>query len=166
MGKTSEPHRCLRCGTKTVRPRTGQGRKTSFRVFPSLPIPNALPIPTCARCLSEYTDLATEADLTRELELVYLETLRGLASRAIRRLSRHISQRKLELRLGLSQGYLCRIAAGAGNPSPALVALLHLLVRDPVARLTEVEHDWSQTTLPDSESMSHERCKQSRQKSR
>ena len=166
MGKTSEPHRCLRCGTKTVRPRTGQGRKTSFRVFPSLPIPNALPIPTCARCLSEYTDLATEADLTRELELVYLETLRGLASRAIRRLSNHISQRKLELRLGLSQGYLCRIAAGAGNPSPALVALLHLLVRDPVARLTEVEHDWSQTTLPDSESVSHERCKQSRQKSR
>ncbi len=166
MGKTSEPQRCLRCGTKTVRPRTGQGRKTSFRVFPALPIPNALPIPTCARCLSEFTDLATEADLTRELELVYLETLRGLASRAIRRLSQHISQRKLELRLGLSQGYLCRIAAGAGNPSPALVALLHLLVRDPVARLAEVEHDWSQTTLPESESTSHERCKQSRQKSR
>lgn len=166
MGKTSEPQRCLRCGTKTVRPRTGTERKTSFRVFPALPIPNALPIPTCARCLSEFTDLATEADLTRELELVYLETLRGLASRAIRRLSQHISQRKLELRLGLSQGYLCRIAAGAGNPSPALVALLHLLVRDPIARLAEVEHDWSQTHLPDSEKMSHERCKQSRQKSR
>ena len=98
--------------------------------------------------------------------MVYLETLRGLASRAIRRLSKHISQRKLELRLGLSQGYLCRIAAGAGNPSPALVALLHLLVRDPVIRLAEIEHDWSQATLPDSESMSHERCKQSRQKSR
>ena len=166
MAKASEPQRCLRCGAKTVRPRTGQGRKTSFRVFPSLPIPNALPIPTCARCLSEYTDLATEADLTRELELVYLDTLRGLASRAIRRLSNHISQRKLELRLGLSQGYLCRIAAGAGNPSSALVALLHLLVRDPAARLAEVEHDWSQTTLPDSESIPHERRKQSRQKSR
>ena len=149
-----------------MRPRAGQGRKTSFRVLSSLPIPDDLRIPTCSRCLSQYTDLATEADLARELESVYLETLRGLASRAVRRLSQHISQRKLELRLGLSQGYLSRIAAGAGNPSPSLVALLHLLVRDPAARLIEVEHDWSQATLPKLEPTSHERRKRSQEKSR
>ena len=39
---------------------------------------------------------------------------------AIRTLSRHLSQRKLERLLGLSQGYLSRIASGAGKASRPL----------------------------------------------
>lgn len=47
------------------------------------------------------------------------------------------TQREVERLLGLSQGYLCRIAAGAGNPSRTLIAALTLLANDP-SRLSEL----------------------------
>jgi transcriptional regulator with XRE-family HTH domain len=48
------------------------------------------------------------------------------------------SQRSIERLLGLSQGYLSRLGRGAGNPSPALIALLTLLANDP-NRFAELE---------------------------
>lgn len=48
------------------------------------------------------------------------------------------SQRSIERLLGLSHGYLSRLGRGAGNPSPALIALLTLLANDP-NRFAELE---------------------------
>lgn len=68
---------------------------------------------------------------------------REQAATAIRRLMLHRSQGELERLLGLSEGYLSRLAARGDrprrhNPSPPLVALLTLLAKDP-SRLGEVE---------------------------
>lgn len=57
---------------------------------------------------------------------------------AIRTLSTHLSQRKLERLLGLSQGYLSRIASGAGTASRPLMMLLCLLAARPKERLAEL----------------------------
>jgi transcriptional regulator with XRE-family HTH domain len=54
-----------------------------------------------------------------------------------------MSQRKLELLLGLSQGYLSRLRAGKGAPSPELVSHLALIAHDPKVRLLELERYWA-----------------------
>jgi hypothetical protein len=51
----------------------------------------------------------------------------------------HISKRRLELLLGLSQGYLSRLRSGSGNPSPTLVYTHVILALDPATRLAELE---------------------------
>lgn len=69
-----------------------------------------------------------------------------MAAESIRTLTEHISQRRLERDvLGLSQGYLSRIAAGKGNPSLALVALLSLLAREP-HHLKTIRRLWTERT--------------------
>ena len=55
----------------------------------------------------------------------------------------HISQRRLELLIGLSQGYLSRLRIGAGNPSAELVSHLAMLAHDPKTRLAELERYWA-----------------------
>lgn len=136
--------RCIRCGAKAVKPRPGKGRTTRFRHIPAMAIPDSLLVPTCGRCQSEY--LVESEPLAKELQATYLRTLRIRARDALMRLTQHISQRWLEWHMGLSQGYLCRIQAGAGNPSAELVSQLALLCQDPVTRLAELERFW---LLPD-----------------
>jgi len=55
----------------------------------------------------------------------------------------HISQRRLELLIGQSQGYLSRLRIGAGNPSAELVSHLAMLAHDPKTRLAELERYWA-----------------------
>jgi hypothetical protein len=74
--------------------------------------------------------------------LLYQAELRRLAGNELRALSPYISQRRLELQIGLAQGYLSRLLAQAGNPSSPLVLLLGMLAREPQARLTEVQAYW------------------------
>ena len=62
---------------------------------------------------------------------------RERAAKAIRRLPG--SRRDTERLLNLSPGYLSRLAAGAGNPSAALIAALTLLANDP-RRIAELDH--------------------------
>ena len=62
---------------------------------------------------------------------------RERAAKAIRRLPG--SRRDTERLLNLSPGYLSRVAGGAGNPSPALIAALTLLANDP-RRIAELDH--------------------------
>jgi hypothetical protein len=76
------------------------------------------------------------------LPSLYQAELRRLAEQELRALSPYISQRQLEFRIGLAQGYLSRLLAQAGNPSSALVLLLGLLARDPQARLSEAQTYW------------------------
>jgi len=122
------------------------GRTIHYKTIAALPLPADLPIPTCSRCKAEYLDAETAQHLDGILAALYLAELRRLASEAIKTLRQHISQRKLELQLGLSQGYLSRLLTDAGHPSPPLVLLLAQLAQDPASRLPEVERFWAGIT--------------------
>ena len=148
MTEPSQRSTCLRCGGHTVRPVQRPARTVSYRVFSALPLPADLPIPTCTRCHAESLDLDTTQRLHQILPHLYQAELRRLAGQELRALSLHISQRQLELQVGLAQGYLSRLLAQAGNPSSALVLLLGLLATDPLARLREVQAYW-QATRPE-----------------
>ena len=142
------PKKCLHCGGNTVRLRRRPGRTIHYKTIAALPLPADLMIPTCSRCCAEYLDAETTQRLDRILSALYLAELRRLAGEAIKTLRQHISQRRLELRLGLSQGYLSRLLTDAGNPSPALVLLLAQLAKDPASRLPEVERFWGEIRPP------------------
>ena len=138
----TERSTCLRCGGHTVRPWQRPARTVSYRVFAALPIPADLPIPTCSRCQAEFLDQETTHRLHELLPQLYEAELRRRAGQEIRVLAPYISQRKLELLLGISQAYLSRLLTQAGNPSAVLVLLLGLIARDPQARLNEVQSYW------------------------
>ncbi len=139
---------CIRCGAKAVKPRKGSGRTTSYRTMPNMPIPEDIPIPACGRCQSEYLDEETSAAIGPQLQAMDLACLRTRVRIAIDILSRHVSQRRLERMMGMSQGYFSRLRAGAGNPSPELVGSLALLCQNPPERLKELANFWA---LPDEE---------------
>ena len=81
----------------------------------------------------------TDSQRTKE---AFLTDLRTRARVAVDILSHHISQRRLEHLLRLSQGYLSRLRAGVSNPSAELVANLAMLCQDPPTRLSELERFW------------------------
>lgn len=139
--------RCFHCGHDGVRRRARPGRTICYRSLPTFPVPADFPIPTCRYCHAEYPDEETLIALDKVLAIPYARELQRRAQCAIREVCSHISQRRLELKLGLSQGYLSRLCAGAGRPSAPLVALLMLLARDPAARLAELERMASEPVL-------------------
>jgi hypothetical protein len=139
---TAPASRCACCGNNSVRPRTGAGRFRPYRMMPALALPGDLPIPTCGRCHAQYIDGATADALSQALHAAFEAELRRRAREAVAQVCKHISQRRLEKLIGLSQGYLSRLHAEQGTPSAALVALLALLAQDPPARLREVEVRW------------------------
>jgi transcriptional regulator with XRE-family HTH domain len=81
-------------------------------------------------------------ELAAALEATYRAELIQRAAAEITRLRRRLSQRKLEVALDLSQGYLSRLLAGNGVPSGPLVSLLALLGEEP-ARLEELKRYWA-----------------------
>ena len=113
-------------------------------MFAELPIPSDFPIPTCASCGAEHLDGKTAADLVAVMADVYAAELRRRIRDAVAKVCQFISQRQLEKRLGLSQGYLSRLSCSASTPSAALVALLTLLAHEPRLRLRELEQDWDE----------------------
>lgn len=135
--------RCLKCRTLAVRLRMRPGRTIQFRNMKALVVPDGIAIPTCGRCSAEYLDAETTRRLGPILAETYRELLRTRVRRAIDLVTEHISQRRLELLLGLSQGYLSRLRAGQGNASPELVSHLALIAHDPAARLRELEKFWA-----------------------
>ena len=138
-----EDRRCVRCGSRSVKPRKGKGRTRPYRVFTALPVPDECLIPACRRCGAQYLDDETIAALGPVLERVYVAELQRLAALYIRRLPRRlISQRRLELLCGLSQGYLSRLAAGDGVPSAPLVLLLGLLADGAPASIENLKKFW------------------------
>ncbi len=117
---------CVRCGGK-VKPVARPGRTKRFQAVAALPIPADFPIPTCVRCCSEYPGPRLMEQLARVLQPIYQEWLQLAAAALIEQICASTSQRKVELILGISQGYFSRLKARAGKPSSALVALLYLL---------------------------------------
>ncbi len=135
--------RCIHCGAKFVRVKKGAGRTIPYRTMPTMELPTDLKIPSCGRCMHLYLDRMDAETLSNALQEQYLASLHTRICIALDTLSQHISQRKLERLLGLSQGYLSRLRAGDGNPSPELVCHLAILCQDPKKRLAEVERFWS-----------------------
>ena len=132
---------CPCCGHHTLRPTRQPGRACRYRNL-CLTLPSDLPVPTCGRC--QHTVLTDQAvpQLKATLEQLYRAELTQRAAVEISLLSRLYSQRKLEVAINLSQGYLCRLRSGDGVPSFALVSLLALLRAEP-ARIRELQHYWA-----------------------
>ena len=130
---------CAHCGRLAVRPLARPGRTMLYRTLLAFPVPVYCAIPTCSRCQSEYIGTEERQRLYVLLAPLYERELTHRLQIALTEVLTVISQRKLELRLGLSQVYLSRLLTGAGRPSEPLLALLMLLARDPKARLMELE---------------------------
>lgn len=121
--------RCPKCGAKAVKPRKRPGRTTRYRNIGALPIPADFPIPTCGRCAAEFLNAATCDRLAPLLRKAYQAVLCDVASKLVPAATANLSQRKLEILLGLSQGYLSRLKSRSGQPSAILIALLYLLTQ-------------------------------------
>lgn len=148
------PTACLRCCSQTVRSHAKPGRTARWLILPAVAVP-ALEISSCSRCGCEYPTPEQRANLDRELTASGRAILRKSAADAIRALSPAISQRRLELLLGLSQGYLSRLLGSrrtrTHTPSPTLVALLALLASEPTL-LRWIERYWVEQTIRDKQS--------------
>ena len=139
------PSKCVRCGSRSVRERPGAGRTVRYRTMPTMELPPELAVPSCGRCKELHLDRMEQDALVQQLRDTYTRSLQGRARIALDALRQHVSGRRLEMTLGLSQGYLSRLRARAGNPSSELVALLALLAMDP-SLLNELERFWA---MPD-----------------
>lgn len=136
--------RCPCCGYNAVIPVARPGRVVRYRNA-ALTLPNDLRLPACHRC--KYEPLSLDALPSEILESLYRANLQKRVAVAIERLQGVRSQRKTELLLNLSQGYLSRLKAGEGVPGSPLVSLLVLLASHPNL-IGELEDFW--TMPPDS----------------
>jgi hypothetical protein len=114
----------------------------------ALTLPADLLVPTCRRCKHLLLSFDTMPELAAALERTYRAELVQRAAAEIARLSQRLSQRKLEVAIDLSQGYLSRLRAGDGVPSAILVSLLALLGNEP-ARLEELARYWALPLAPE-----------------
>ncbi len=134
--------RCAECGTGQVKKMAKPGRKERYRTM-VLEVPGEIEIPTCDHCGAEYLDKNAAITIDHALDEIYRKKLRTRAQRAIRLVTEHIPQGKLEELLGLSHGYLSKLRSGEKDPSTELVAHLALLARDPKSRIGELEQYWA-----------------------
>jgi len=138
---------CPCCGRHAVRPTAQPGRVCRYR-HTALTLPADLLVPTCRRCKHLLLSFESMPELPAALEATYRAELVQRAAAEITKLSRVRSQRKLEVELDLSQGYLSRLRAGYGVPSASLVSLLALLSKEP-ARLDELARYWALPLVPE-----------------
>lgn len=132
---------CPCCGRRALRPTRRPGRACRYRNM-CLTLPPDLPVPTCHLCKHMVLTYESVPELAGTLHEIFRAELVHRARVEITNLSAFVSQRKIELDLDLSQGYLCRLRTGQGVPSVALVSLLALLRSDP-ARLEELRRYWA-----------------------
>lgn len=136
---------CPCCGYNAVIPVARPGRVVRYRNA-VLTLPADLRLPACRRCKHE--PLGLDALPSETLDSLYRANLQKCVAVAIERLHGVRSQRKTELLLNLSQGYLSRLKAGEkGVPGAPLVSLLALLAAHPNL-VGELEDFW--TMPPDS----------------
>jgi hypothetical protein len=139
--KTTE-RRCHACGTGRVRPLARPGRRVRYKTIAALEVPPEVAVPTCDACGTEWMTESTARQVDAALAAVYRRVLHDQARKALATLTRHVTQRRLEELLGLSQGYLSKIRSGDRTPSPEFVGHLALLARDPEPRLRELQDLW------------------------
>lgn len=143
MNPQNKPTVCCRCGASAVVKSTGVNRTIPYRTLPALPLPSDLVIACCKRCKTLFPEQSEPDELRLRLQALYVESLQSRIRTALAVLKQSISQRRLELLLGVSQGYLSRLKAGAGNPSSELVLLLALLSLDPEKQLANLQQFWA-----------------------
>ena len=131
--------RCPCCGYASLRPFARAGRVLRYRNT-ALTLPSDLRLPACRRC--KYEPLVPGALPPELLESLYRADLRHRVAIAIARVQSHRSQRRIELLVHLSQGYLSRLRAGDGVPGAPLVSLLALLAAHPQL-IGELEDYWT-----------------------
>ncbi len=146
-GVQSKAGKCPCCGHHAVRPTAQPGRVCRYRNT-ALTLPADLLVPTCRRCQHLHLSFESMPELAAAMETTYRSELIQRAAAEITRLSRRLSQRKLEVAIDLSQGYLSRLRAGVGVPSASLVSLLALLSKEP-ARLDELASYWALPLTPE-----------------
>ena len=129
------------CGYPAVIPSARPGRVVRYRNT-ALTLPAELRLPACRRC--KYEPLGLDTLPSGLLESLYRANLCQRVAVAIARLQGFKSQRRTELLMNLSQGYLSRLKAGDGVPGAPLVCLLALLAAHPQL-IGELEDYW---TLP------------------
>lgn len=133
---------CGECGKRAVEPTAVPGRRSPFRNFPALELPESLAIPTCSSCGAEWIDREIARQIDSALAAQSAVVLTDVARQAIESLSATVSQRELEATLGLSAAYLSKVRHGKEVPSAPLVALLSLLAARP-ARIEEIARVWA-----------------------
>lgn len=136
--------RCPCCGYGALVPCARAGRVVRYRNT-ALTLPAALRLLACRRC--KYQPLGLDTLPPALLETLYQASLRQRVAVALDRLQSHRPQRRIELLINLSQGYLSRLKAGDGAPGAPLVSLLALLAAHPQL-IAELERYW---TLPPNE---------------
>lgn len=147
MSRRSECDKCPQCGGNARR--CGRpGRTIPYRTVPALEIPATALIPRCRKCSHEWLDARAQADLKPVLTETYRSDLRRRFRSELPKVLLCITQRRLEQILGLSQGYLSRLLAGAGTPSSELVSNIGLIALDPEERLRQLERFWSIVPAP------------------
>lgn len=155
-GAQTRAGKCPCCGRHAVRPIAQPGRVCRYRNT-ALTLPADLRVPTCRRCKHLLLSFDSMPELAAALEATYRAELIQRAAGEIRRLRRCISQRKLEVAIDLSQGYLSRLCAGDGVPSAMLVSLLALLASEP-ARLEELARYWALPLAPETHGSRRRQC--------
>ncbi len=110
--------------------------------MPTMELPPELELPTCGRCKELHLDRMDQKALAQQLRETYKRSLQDRVCIALDVLRQHVPWRWLEIKLGISQGYVSRLRAKAGNPSPELAVLLALLATDP-SLLGELESFWA-----------------------
>ena len=146
----SKASKCPCCGRHAVRPTAQPGRVCRYRNT-ALTLPADLLVPTCRRCKHLLLSFDSMPELAAALETTYRAELVQRAAAEITRLSQRLSQRRLEVAINLSQGYLSRLRAGDGVPSAILVSLLALLGNEPT-RLEELARYWTLPRVPEPQS--------------
>jgi len=141
MSQWTTVKRCRACGIGRICPVAREGRRTRYRTM-ELEIPSQVEIPTCDRCGAEWLDRQTARAIDRAMEPVYRQTLRAVWGEVMRKLTAQTSMRKVEQALGLSEGYLSKVANGRSEPSVELISNLGLIARDVKARLREIDGIW------------------------
>ena len=132
---------CPECGIGEVLPLADAQQTWPHRTIPDLRLPDSVRIPTCNHCGEQWIDDVTSRQISDAAERAFKDALQRKAETAIEALqSAGHSQRALERLLGVSQGYLSKLAGADRDPSPPLVAILMLLAEAPirVARLREM----------------------------
>lgn len=105
-------------------------------------VPASFPIMTCVGdCGARFFDKESGKALDDILKPMYQAALAEKAKTALTELARWKKRYQLEGLLGLSTGYLSKVASGAVEPGASLVASLMLLAKD-IRRLAELEDAW------------------------
>lgn len=135
--------RCRECGEGMVRLVAKPGRRAPYK-FLEIDVPEALAVPTCDRCGTEWHNDETAAAFDAAMEQAFRAELLAIAQRALEKLEQAaVRKSDVERAIGLSAGYLSKIKRGERTPEAMLVTQLAMIAMDPKTRLSEAQNVWA-----------------------